>query len=223
MCTRYYMDDSTSELTAIIEAVKKSPLYNNFIARSGKPVITNGEVRPTDIAPVIAPSKKGIPTVYPMRWGFKNPDHDSTLFNARLETAGTKPTFKDAWNSHRCIIPANYYFEWKHYKDINGNVKTGQKYAIQPSGATVTYLCGLYRIENDFPVFVILTKEPSEQIKALHDRMPLILPREKIDEWINPESLPANLLKYAITDMVFEPVEETRGQIPNQMSIKYVT
>ena len=70
---------------------------------------------------------------------------------------------------------------------------------------------------------MILTKEPNEQLKALHDRMPFILPTEKIDEWINPESMPANLIKYALTDMVFEPVEETKGQIPNQMSIKYVT
>ena len=70
---------------------------------------------------------------------------------------------------------------------------------------------------------MILTKEPNEQLKALHDRMPFILPKEKIDEWINPESTPVNLLKYALTDMVFEPVEETKGQIPNQMSIKYVT
>ena len=53
--------------------------------------------------------------------------------------------------------------------------------------------------------------------------MPLILPSDKIDEWINPDSIPTDLLKYALSDMVVEPVEESKGQIPKQMSIKYVT
>ena len=219
MCTRYFMDDAPSELSDIIEAVMHSKLSDKFIRNYGRPVITSGEVRPTDIAPVIAPNKNGLRTVYPMRWGFKNPEHDSTVFTARVETAGTKPTFKDAWKSHRCIIPASYYFEWEHYKDSRGKEKTGQKYAIQPNGSTVTYLCGLYRIENGYPVFVVLTREPSAELKMIHNRMPLILPANMINAWINPEANPDDILQYALTDMIIEKAGEENGQIPNQMYI----
>ena len=220
------MDDAPSELTDIIAAAINSPLADKFIKKFGRPLITRGEVRPTDIVPVIAPNKNGLRTVYPMRWGFKNPDHDSTVFNARTETADRKPTFKDAWNSHRCIIPASYYFEWEHFKSLGGKSKTGDKYAIQPTGATVTWLCGLYRIENGLPVFVVLTREPGEALRSLHDRMPLILSEDKINAWINPKTNPSTLLQYALTDMVAEKVENEKSdksQIPNQMSIKYVT
>ena len=113
MCTRYFMDDAPKELAEIFDIVMQSELSDKFVRKFGRPIITKGEVRPTDITPVIAPNKKSIRTVYPMRWGFNNPNHDSTVFNARVETANSKPTFKDAWKSHRCIIPASYYFEWE--------------------------------------------------------------------------------------------------------------
>ncbi len=217
MCTRYFMDDAPSELSDIIEAAMKSPLADKFRTKYGRPVVTSGEVRPTDIVPVIAPNKSGIRTVYPMRWGFRNPDHDSTIFNARVETTGSKPTFKDAWKSHRCIVPASYYFEWEHFKSDNGKEKTGAKYAIQPKGATMTWLCGLYRIENGFPVFVILTREPSESVRFIHDRMPMILPQANINDWISPETNPTTMLKYALDDMITEKVIDDKSQIPNQL------
>ncbi len=131
---------------------------------------------------------------------------DRSIFNARLETASEKTTFKDAWQSHRCIIPAYYYFEWEHFKSSNGKIKTGDKYAIQPTGSSATWLCGLYRIEEGYPVFVILTKEPTTEIAKIHDRMPLILPKEKINEWINPSSNPVDLIQFALSDMITEKV-----------------
>jgi putative SOS response-associated peptidase YedK len=165
-------------------------------------------VRPTDIVPVIAPNAKGLKTVFPMQLGFLNKDNKRTLFNARVETAGEKPTFKDAWQSHRCIIPASYYFEWAHFKSPDGREKTGDRFAIQPSGCTLTWLCGLYRIENGYPVFVILTKAPTVELSKIHDRMPLMLPKDRIEDWINPSSNPEELLSYALTDMIIEKAEE---------------
>ena len=207
MCTRYYMDDASTELSEIIEAVKQSALVDKFINKFAKPITTSGEVRPTDIVPVLAPDKKGDRAVFPMRWGFHNPSHNSTVFNARVETAGSKPTFKDAWKSHRCIVPATYYFEWEHFKSPNGRTKTGDKYLIQPVNSNVTWLCGLYRIEDGFPVFVVLTTEPHKELRRIHDRMPLIIPDGKVDEWISPESDPDALLPYMLTDMVIEKAQ----------------
>lgn len=207
MCTRYALEKDLPELKEIADEVLQSLLAQRFVATHARPIVTSGEVRPTDIVPVIAPNAKGLKTVFPMQWGFLNKDNKRTLFNARVETAGEKPTFKDAWQSHRCIIPASYYFEWAHFKSPDGREKTGDRYAIQPSGCTLTWLCGLYRIENGYPVFVILTKAPTVELSKIHDRMPLMLPKDRIEDWINPSSNPEELLSYALTDMIIEKAE----------------
>ena len=81
---------------------------------------------------------------------------------------------------------------------------------IQPKGSAVTWFAGLYRIEDisgiQVPVFTILTREPSEEIRFIHDRMPVILPGEVVEKWINPDSKPDEIIKNAITDMVFEKI-----------------
>lgn len=75
---------------------------------------------------------------------------------------------------------------------------------IQSKGSTVTWLCGLYRIEEGLPHFVILTREPGEKIRFIHDRMPLIMPEQMIDSWINPGRKPEELLEYSLTDVIYE-------------------
>ena len=77
---------------------------------------------------------------------------------------------------------------------------------IQPRGSHTVWLCGLYTFENGLPVFAVITREPAGEISRIHDRMPLILPEELIDEWIRPETRPELLLPYALTDMVPEKV-----------------
>ena len=71
----------------------------------------------------------------------------------------------------------------------------------------MTWLCGLYRIENGLPAFVILTKEPSPDVAHIHDRMPMILPKRAVREWINPAVKPEDLLPYAVSGMAAEKAE----------------
>ena len=194
----------------------------------------SGEIRPTDIVPVLAPDKNGNAAVYPMEWGFRlpaesgnaetphslqksgqNPGRNSgrrfgpsakgkLLVNARSETAAVKASFREAWACRRCIIPASWYYEWEHLTGNSGQKRVGDKYMIQPKGSSMTWLAGLYRIEDGLPVFAVLTKEPTEDLRRIHDRMPLILPEDRIDEWINPLTNPKDILRYSIIDMVME-------------------
>ena len=81
---------------------------------------------------------------------------------------------------------------------------------IQPKGSAVTWLAGLYRIEDisgiQVPVFTVLTREPSEEIRFIHDRMPVILRGRPLRKWIKPDNKPDEIIKEAMTEMVVEKI-----------------
>lgn len=202
--------EESPELRPFVEAVNRSPLKDKMVSKLARPIKTTGEIRPTDMVPVVAPNAKGEAVVFPMIWGFSNPKAGQPLVNCRVETVATKPTWRESWERHRCIVPASWYYEWEHFVSPDGRTKTGNKYMIQPRGSRITYLAGLYRIEETaglkYPVFAILTREPSEEIRFIHERMPLILPKEAVTSWIRPEGNPNELIQTAIQDMVYEKV-----------------
>ena len=209
MCCRYYMEMSP-ELKPYVDEARNSALGKKMIVTLGKPLKTEGEIFPTDMVPVIVTSKSRRQTVFLMVWGFDVKGLDRPVVNARVETAGTKPSFKDSWLTRRCIIPTSYYFEWEHFKRPDGKTKTGDKYAIQPEGSSVTYLAGLYQLQEyrglNYPVFTVLTREPSEELKKIHDRMPMVMPEDAIADWINPDNKAEEVMPMSLTEMVAEKV-----------------
>lgn len=198
MCGRFYIDN-TPEMQSVAEAMNRSPLLEKFAPSSR--VVSRGEIRPSDVAPVIASAKSGRRAVFPMKWGFTG---KTMLINARSETAAVRPLFREAWRSHRCAVPASWYDEWEHLVSEDGKKRTGDRFSIRPKGASQAWLCGLYRMESGLPCFVILTREPADQIRFIHDRMPLMLPGEYVDAWIRPDTEPETLLGAAVTDLAYE-------------------
>ena len=186
MCGRYYIaeDDAAEELRQIIEAINRRNLD----------VKTSGEIRPGDTVPVLANSSTLQPGAYAMRWGYTLPD-GKLLFNARSETAADKALFQDGMTQRRCLIPATYYFEWEH----RGKEKI--KYAIAPEGSRMLFLAGVYRKEGRRAACTILTREPADSIAFIHNRMPVILPSEAIDDWLNVRYAAMDILEAAQTDM----------------------
>ena len=85
MCTRYWTEESP-ELRPIVEEMNRSPLVEKFVETGS--ITMQGEVRPTNVVPVIASNRRGEKAVYPMKWGFSG---RTLLVNARSETAATKP------------------------------------------------------------------------------------------------------------------------------------
>ena len=196
MCGRYWIDDGREsiELKEIIEAVNRRVLV--------EPVKTAGEIFPADIVPVVANNKSMVPTAFAMQWGYTLPD-GRRIINARSETAETKPMFADGMRQRRCAVPATNYFEWERA----GKAKT--KYAIRPTDGALFYMAGIYRIESGRPVFSILTREPAESIAFIHDRMPVILPRDLVRDWTNPNCRAGEILCHAVLDLSHEKAEGT--------------
>lgn len=208
MCCRYYMELSP-ELRPYVEAAQRSPLTEKLVASLARPLITGGEVRPTNLVPVIAPSRSQRAAVYPMVWGFTGPT--SPLVNARSETANVKPTFRESWQKRRCAIPASWYYEWEHFTSPDGRTKTGRKYMIQPEGAKLLFLAGLYRLEErnglTVPVFTVLTREPTGELRRLHDRMPVVLPQSAVGKWIDPSARAEDCMQLSLLDLLAEACE----------------
>ena len=119
-------------------------------------------------------------------------------------TAAAKPSFREGWQLHRCAVPVSWYYEWEHTLSRSGRPAAGDKYAIMARGGGLSWLCGLYRLEDGYPHFVVLTREAGDSIRFLHDRMPLLLPKEAVGRWIDPKLNPCMVLSAALDDVVFE-------------------
>ena len=211
MCVRFFIDKESKKLNKLIESAAMNPLADRFRNSLTVPILAAGEIGPESVTPVIATNRRGAAAVFPMQWGFDlaagsaetgGPKRSTKLFNARAETAGEKATFAEAWRSHRCIVPASWYFEWTHPIDENGKKRTGERFSIRAKGEELTCLCGVYRIEAGLPKFVILTRPPVGELTSIHDRMPLILPQAKSREWIDPKNDPDRIADEALTEML---------------------
>lgn len=214
MCCRYYLAPDPD----LVEAINRSALAERMRDKLGRPLTTAGEIRPTDIVPAFAPSRAGSSTIFPMVWGFTPlPGSTRPLVNARVETASQKPTFKEAWQAHRCAVPASWYYEWRHLTAPDGKKKTGEKMLIQPQGCERFYLAGLYRTEESagikYPAFTILTTAPSPSVIDIHDRMPIIFTDNALEEWIDPKGNPEDVIRSALTEMVVEPAPPEQPKV----------
>ena len=190
MCGRYYIpdEDSAAELKEIIDQINRR--------HNAGPVLKTGEIAPSDTAPVLANNRSLAVTPFAMKWGYTM-SNGKLVFNARSETASEKPLFRDGMTQRRCLVPAAHYFEWEK----RGREKI--KYAIKPADGSVLYMAGIYRIENGIPVFSILTREPASSISFIHDRMPVILPRELTTDWLNLRFKAEDVLRSATLDISF--------------------
>jgi len=191
MCGRFFLadNDNSGELRGIIDQLNRRGV-----------TVKTGEIFPTDTVPVLANNRNRRVMPFSMQWGYTLPD-GRLLINARSETAGEKPLFQDAMRQHRCLIPATNYFEWEKH----GREKI--KYAIRQADAGLLYMAGLYRVENGRAVFTILTREPAEQIRFIHDRMPVILTSNAKQDWLNLDCDAAQTLAQACENVTFCAVD----------------
>ena len=133
------------------------------------------------------------------KWGLvpswsKDPKMGNRMINARSETAAEKPAFRAAFKRRRCLIPATGFFEWQK----RGSGK--QPMFIHLKDAAVFAFAGLWEVwyspeGDELRTTTILTTEPNELMADIHNRMPVILPRDDYAAWLAPDEQKASDLQ----------------------------
>ena len=132
-------------------------------------------------------------------------DKKITPINAKAETIREKSFFRMAYRKHRCIIPANGFYEWKGTK---GNK---EPYYFYPNDSDFFGFAGLWEIwehpDEVIESFTIITTEANSIMAPIHERMPVILNKQDYDQWLNTDEY--GLLKpYQSENMLFHPVSK---------------
>ena len=150
------------------------------------------------------------PTALPVEGATRAP---LMIINARAETVAAKPAFRDALKCRRCLIPADGFYEWA--KKITGRGKTPYRFTLK-DGEPFAF-AGLWDRWVDpkggsLSSFTIITTQTNEIVSKVHDRMPVILPREDEEKWLDPgltdpsvilKPCPANWMKdYEVSTVI---------------------
>jgi putative SOS response-associated peptidase YedK len=148
-----------------------------------------------NIAPtqnIVIIKKNAIKVLTNCRWGFlpswaKDPAAGNKMINARSETVAEKPSFRKAFKNQRCLIVADGFYEWK---------KEGKKkvpFFIRLKSRKPFGLAGLYNLwtspeGEEICTGAIITTEANEVLSSVHNRMPVILTRDRYDPWLDPKN-----------------------------------
>ncbi|MGY4689366.1 SOS response-associated peptidase [Salibacterium sp. K-3] len=132
-----------------------------------------------------------------LRWGLipfwaKDKKIGYKMINARAETVAEKGSFKHAFKKRRCIIPADSFYEWQK---VDGKK---QPYRIHLKNQELFGFAGLWekwKDKNDEDIFscTIITTQANEFMSEIHDRMPVILPKEHQQQWMTPANDPEDV------------------------------
>ena len=113
----------------------------------------------------------------------------SSAINARSESVHEKPTFKSAFRSNRCLLPATGYYEWASEL---GKYKTKQPIYVSRDDEKLLAFSGIFQSWTSpsgkvIQSVAIITRQAVGQLAQVHSRMPVFLPRERWQDWMNPK------------------------------------
>ena len=180
MCGRFTQQRSDAELADLFEA---EPLSEDPGGRFN--------VAPTDPATVVVErGERRALTSY--RWGLiphwaKDPSIATRFINARAETLATSGAFRDAFARHRCLVPADGFYEWRHDP---GRRQPFLFHAVDGEPLAFAGLwAGWHDPETDTirRTFTIVTTAANELMVPIHDRMPVVIPRDAWAMWLDPD------------------------------------
>jgi putative SOS response-associated peptidase YedK len=185
MCGRYTSTTRPADLAAYfqVDEVVTEDLGERF------------NVAPTDPVYGVAASKDGaVRRLGTFRWGLvpfwaKDLSVGSRMINARAESVLEKPAFRRPLERRRCIIPADGFYEWK---PVAGTKKKQPWYVRRRDGDVLSF-AGLWDVwhpgegpEGRVVSCAIVTTDANEVVRPIHDRMPVVLPPDAWEQWLDP-------------------------------------
>lgn len=179
-----------------------------YDAGTGQAYRARYNVAPTDRHP-IALARDGRRGLEMATWGLAPARAGgAVLINARAETALVKPSFREAYEHRRCIVPADGFFEWQ--KTPEGRLPIWYHRA----DGKLLYFAGLFDEEADGRRFTVLTTPANMLIAPVHDRMPAIIPADEVTTWLERGS-PSLLEPAAEELLVATPVSKRVSSVKN--------
>lgn len=205
MCGRFTLTSSpevVADLFDLAEPPQLTPRYN---------------IAPTQESPVVRVLKTdGCRQLHLLRWGLiphwaRDPRIGNRMINARSESVAAKPAFRDAFRRQRCLVPGDGFFEWKRLG------KRKQPHYIRMRDGQPFAFAGLWsrwqgREGEQIDSYTILTTEPNDLVRPIHDRMPVILARRDYEVWLDPKIQDAEKLRPLLRpspsdDLIADPVD----------------
>jgi len=173
-------------------------------------------VAPTTATPVIVSSEVAGRFMDHAIWDFKPPfpkGSNAPLVNARGETVHSLPSFREAFKSHRCLIPASGYYEWRR--------SDKQPFYFQRRDSQPLAMAGIYEsLGGKGMSACLITTTPNSDIGSIHDRMPVILNPDSWDLWLSSKQLSEDervslLVPSSRDTLVGWPVNRSVGNVRN--------
>lgn len=173
MCGRYtlFTDMELKEIDDIINQLANDPNFGRM---------KTGEVFPTEVVPVLTPNmnrNRAVPHLF--TWGFPSFHSKKVIINARAETVHEKPMFRSSVDRRRCVVPSTGFYEWDCRK---------KKFLYNLPDSPLLYMAGIYNQFEGENRFVILTTDSNPSVSDVHERMPLVLDEEQVEEWLFDDS-----------------------------------
>ena len=148
-------------------------------------------VAPTDSVPGVTTDRDGHPRGELLRWGLvpgwaKSSQDGARMINARVETVAEKPAFRRAFQTMRCLIPASGFYEWQRRPE-----GSKQPFHITARDRDLFAFAGIWAVwhapdrSTTLRTCAVLTTDANAAVGPLHDRMPVILPRDGEGAWLD--------------------------------------
>ncbi len=183
-------------------------------------------VAPQSFQPVVRLNREsGQRELAIMRWGLvpywaKDAKVAFSTINAKAETITTSPAYREAMKRRRCLVPADWFYEWQKI-----DTKTKQPYAIGLKDDSTFAFAGLWERWKDeasgqaLETYTVITTDPNELMEPIHNRMPVILAPKDYERWLQPgepSHLPVDLLRpYPAEEMNAWKIGSAVGNVRN--------
>jgi putative SOS response-associated peptidase YedK len=206
MCGRYGRRSDKQRIAEWFHARNTDVFYNDTFG------VPSFNVAPSTFQPIVRLNHEtGEREIAYMRWGLvpfwaKDSKMSYSTVNAKAETVTANATFREAMKSRRCLVPADFFYEWAKL-----DAKRKQPYAIGMKDGTMFAFAGLWERWKDkssgnvLETFTVITTDPNELMEKIHNRMPVILKPADYQRWLepgDPQRLPIDLLKPFPADLM---------------------